>query len=239
MSVAESDLASPIVPLLEHALAVRVRGALDRERAAEWARGVHAARAEWTSNFGGLQFTLGRAWYTHLETNVAKDYFANARASDAIVERACPGMQDAMRALASRAVGAPVIARPGWAGPGVHVFPAGGHAATHGGDIHFDTEGLTPAHVRDKAPTFTIVVMLEPPRAGGGLKVWDVHFSGADDATPSELQRANAIAEYEAGDLVCIEAFRLHQIQPFEGDVDRVSATLHAAFVNGRWETWF
>jgi hypothetical protein len=121
----------------------------------------------------------------------------------------------------------------------VHVFPAGGEVARQGGEIHFDTEGLTPAHVRDRAPTFTIVVMLEPPRAGGGLKVWDVLFSGSDDPGEGETDRPSAVADYGPGDLVLIDSFRLHQIQPFDGEIDRVSATCHAAFVGGRWETWF
>ncbi len=32
----------------------------------------------------------------------------------------------------------------------------------------------------------------------------------------------------------------LHQIQPFEGDRDRVSITIHAAEIDdGLWDTWF
>jgi hypothetical protein len=239
--------------LLATSLAVRMAGAIDAERAARWAAGVRAARAEWVSDFGGSQFSLGRAWYTHLEQDRAADYFANAAASDAAVERACPGLQAAMRELAARAVGAPVVPRAGWCGPGVHVFPAGGEVATRGGEIHFDTEGLTPAQLAERAPALTLVVMLEPPSSGGGLKVWDeLHeggvgareFEKADGADDDEdddesAERPPLTCAYEAGTLVLIDSYRLHQIQAFGGATDRISATVHAAFVAGAWETWF
>jgi hypothetical protein len=237
--IADADGRTAIVPLLAGALGVRIRRALAPERAAAWAKGVHAARDAWHRDFGGSQFSLGRAWYTHLEQDKTDEYFRDAAASDQLVERACPGLQAEMRTLASSAVGATVAPREGWCGPGVHVFPAGDEVAERGGAIHFDTEGLTPAHVRDRAPAFTIVVMLEPPTTGGGLRVWDVLYSGSDFPREGEVERASAIAEYGAGDLVLIDSYRLHQIQPFTGTLDRVSATCHAAFVAGRWETWF
>jgi hypothetical protein len=225
--------------LLEGSLAVRARGALDAERARRWAAGVRAARDAWVTDFGGAQFSLGRAWYTHLEQGRSADYFADVAASDATVERACPELQATMRALASRVVGAPVVGRPGWCGPGVHVFPAGAHVATKGGDIHFDTEGLTPAHVEDRAPALTLVLMLEPPARGGGLRVWDVTYAGSDAYEDEDLERTHVTCDYAAGDLVVIDSYRLHQIQPFDGAIDRISATCHAAFVAGQWETWF
>ena len=136
-------------------------------------------------------------------------------------------------------MGAPVNARSGWCGPGVHVFPAGALVSTRGGDIHFDTEGLTPAHVSDRAPALTLVLMLEPPEGGGELCVWDVRHSGADAYEDEDLTRAKVTCAYGPGDLVVIDSYRLHQIQPFRGAVDRISATCHAAFVAGEWETWF
>ncbi len=224
---------------LDDELAVHVRGAIDGARAAAWAEGVRNARAEWVTDFGGAQFSLGRAWYTHLEQDRAADYFANVSASDASVERACPGLQDAMRALVARVVGAPIAQRAGWCGPGVHIFPAGAHVSQNGGDVHFDNEGLTPAHVSDRAPALTLVLMLEPPKSGGGLRVWDVRYAGSDFYEDGDLERPHITCEYGVGDLVVIDSYRLHQIQPFQGAVDRISATCHAAFAGGQWETWF
>ena len=229
----------PLLEELEGSLAVRVRGATERDLVATWAGSVRAARTAWVTDFGGAQFSVGRAWYTHLEQGRAGEYFAAATESDATVERICPGLQVAMRALASRVVGAPVVARPGWCGPGVHVFPAGAQLSTRGGDIHFDTEGLTPAHVSERAPALTLVLMLAPPEAGGELRVWDASYRGSDAYEDADLARASVTCAYGPGDLVVIDSYRLHQIQPFRGAIDRVSATCHAAFVAGEWETWF
>jgi hypothetical protein len=225
--------------LLAGSLAVRVRGAVDAALAARWAAGVRSAREAWVNDFDGAQFSLGRAWYTHLEQDRAADYFADVASSDATVERACPSLQDTMRALAARVVGAPVVRRSGWCGPGVHVFPAGGLVATRGGDVHFDTEGLTPAHASDRAPALTLVLMLQPPSQGGGLRVWDVTYAGSDAYDDEALERGSVTCHYEPGDLMVIDSYGLHQIQPFAGHVDRISATCHAAFVAGQWETWF
>jgi hypothetical protein len=229
----------PLAPLLAGSLAVRVRAAISAERSEAWAAGVQAAREAWVSDFDGEQFSLGRAWYTHLEQGRAADYFANVSASDATVERACPGLQGAMRELASSVVGSPVVARQGWCGPGVHVFPAGAHVAKQGGEVHFDTEGLTPAHVTERAPALTIVLMLRPPKKGGGLRVWDVTYAGTDAYEDADLERTHVTCTYAAGDLLLIDSYRLHQIRPFSGPVDRISATCHLALVGGVWETWF
>jgi hypothetical protein len=193
-------------------------------------RGVYEGKGSWVHDFKGAQHSLGRAWYTHLEQERAGEYFANAKESDALVERFCPGLQTAMRELAARAVEAPVVQRDGWCGAGVHVFPANGACSKKGGDIHFDDEGLTNAHKADRAPAFTLVLMLQPAETGGGLKVWDVLFRGSN---------AFAIAAYATGDVVVMDSYRLHQIQPFDGGTDRISATIHVAYVAGQWESWF
>ena len=144
-----------------------------------------------------------------------------------------------MLALVTRVVGAPVVRRAGWCGPGVHVFPAGGEVAETAGVIHFDTEGLTPAHASDHAPALTLVLMLQPPPTGGGLRLWDVLYEGSDGYDDDDLARTNVTCDYGVGDLVVIDSYRLHQIQSFGGDIDRISATCHAAFVAGQWEAWF
>ena len=104
---------------------------------------------------------------------------------------------------------------------------------------HFDTEGLTPAHVTERLPALTVVLMLSPPESGGALRVWDVAFAGTDGHADEDLQQPSALCTYAAGDLVVIDSYRLHQIQPFGGQLDRISATCHAAQVAGTWETWF
>ena len=225
--------------LLGH-VAVAVPRHVDEAACARWTAGVYAAKALWTADFGGEQFSLGRAFYTHLEQGRSKAYFDDAAASDARVEAHAPGLQAAMRALMTELLEADVAPRRGWCGPGVHVFPAGGHVAKAGGVIHFDLEGLTAHHVSRRARAVTAVVMLQPPATGGGLRVWDVAYAGRDGATDEEIASPSVLAAYGVGDVVLIDSYQLHQIQPFGGARDRISATIHAAEVDrGRWETWF
>jgi hypothetical protein len=225
-------LAFPTLMLLHQ------REVLSPQECARLVAAIYSARADWTPNFEAVQFTLGRAYYTHLEEGLAENYFSAARASDALVERHLPGLQARMLAILSALVGAQVARRDGWCGPGVHIFPAGGWLAQHGGDIHFDTEGLQPAELSAHAPALSCVVMLQPPHAGGGLRVWDARYPRDAEVEPTP-EVPSVTAEYRPGDLVAIDSYRLHQIQPFQGARDRISATAHVVWTGRRWEAWF
>jgi hypothetical protein len=214
------------------------RAALSPEECERWTRAVYAARADWTPCFEGVQFTLGRAWYTHLEEGRADEYFREAPVSDARVERALPGLKARFGALMSELVAAPVYRRAGWCGPGVHVFPAGAWLSRHGGDVHFDTEGLLPDELEGRAPAVSVVLMLQAPARGGGLRVWNARYTGDDEVDEPE-RGASLLVDYAAGDLVAIDSYRLHQIQPFEGTRDRISVTAHLVRRHGRWSAWF
>jgi hypothetical protein len=226
---------------LASACAVVVEGAFSEEECARWALGVYSARDVWTHDFGGEQFSLGRAFYTHFEEGKSALYFADHEASDARVEAHAPGLQDAMRDRLSRALGgARVVPRRGWCGPGVHVFPPGGPVATRGGITHFDTEGLPARHVEDRRPAITLVAVLQTSETNGGLRVWDLRYDGHDHPTDEELAAPSAVVDYRTGDVVVIDSYRLHQIQPFAGVRERISATVHGARLDdGLWECWF
>jgi len=192
---------------------LRRPGVLNPPEIQVWLDGVYSARADWTPCFDGVQFTLGRAYYTHLEEGQEDDYFARARASDAIVERAVPGLQSRMRAILGEMVGAPIARRRGWCGPGLHIFPAGNWLAVNGGDVHFDTEGLLEGELAARLPALSAIVMLQPPESGGGLRVWDTLFderAPAPEDLLAERDIASATVEYAAGDLVVIDSYRLH-----------------------------
>jgi hypothetical protein len=222
-------------------LGIVARRAVPAAACERWTAGVLTARDDWTADFDGDQFCLGRAFYTHLETDRAGEYFGAARASDALVEKHAPGLQRAMRELIADAVGGRVVARTGWCSAGVHVFPARGHVARSGGVVHFDTEGLAEDHLARREPAISLVLMLRPPLRGGGLRLWPLTYDGQDDPDPARLRAGGDVTlDSLAGDAVVFDSYRLHQIEPFEGDEDRVSATLHAAEVDvGLWETWF
>ena len=218
----------------------QLRGALTVAECARWTRAAYAARGSWTPNFDGVQFTLGRAYYTHLEEDRAAEYFAGAAESDALVERTLPGLQGRLRDLLSGWLGAPVERRPGWCGPGLHIFPAGGWLSENGGDLHFDTEGLRARDLASRAPAMSAIAMLQPAARGGGLRVWSTLYEG-DDEVAEDLVRTtpHQTIDYELGDLVMIDSYRLHQIQPFTGALDRLSATAHLVLSEGRWQSWF
>lgn len=235
------DTAAGAFAALASACAVVVERHFSEERCAEWVRGVYAARDRWTRDFGGEQFCLGRAFYTHFEEGRSSEYFADTAASDALVEEHAPGLQGAMRDLVATVIGgARVVPRRGWCGPGVHVFPPGGPVASRGGVLHFDTEGLAAHHVRQRRPAISVIAMLQAPESDGGLRVWDVRYDGRDHPSEEELARPSAVVTYRTGDVVLIDSYRLHQIQPFAGSRERISATVHAAQVDvGLWECWF
>lgn len=232
---------SDLLGLLDTHLGVRVAGFLAPDACAHLTRRVYDARPFWISDFDGVQFSLGRAWYTHLEQDREDEYFAQARTSDAQVERFLPGFQAQLRDALSMLVRAPTASRPGWCGPGVHIFPAGQWLSHHGGDIHFDTEGLSDTQCQHRSRAVTAVLMLQPPESGGALRLFDATYEGSDDV-PKGLPRIPSVdASYAAGDLVILDSYRLHQIQPFVGSRDRISATAHAALdASGSvWEVWF
>ena len=203
-------------------------------------RSVMAARDRWTPDFGGEQFSLGRAFYTHLETGRAAEYFARCAASDALVEAVLPGAQSAVRSLFAELVGARSRARRGFGGPGVHVFPAGSKVARRGGVPHWDVEGLAPEHLRLPRDAVTLVVMLQAPTKGGALRLWDARWDGRDEPSGAALRSPTTEVLSAAGDAVLLSSYRLHQIRPFSGALDRVSITAHGVEVDaGVWELWF
>jgi hypothetical protein len=226
---------------LREDLAVVARAAVPRATCARWASRVLAARSAWTEDFGGDQYSLGRAFYAHLETDKTREYFDDAASSDARVEAAAPGLQSALRSLMEQAVSGRVVPRPGWCGAGVHVFPRGRSVAEEGGAIHFDTEGLSEPHMKLRKRACSLVLMLKPPASGGGLTLWRLLYEGDDDVDEAKRHAADReLVRLEAGDAVLFDSYRLHQIESFRGKRHRISASLHAAELHdGLWECWF
>ncbi len=196
---------------------MHIPGVLGPDECARWVRAVYAARAEWTPAFEGVQFTLGRAYYTHLEEGREGEYFSRSVASDALVERTVPGLQARVRKILARVVGPPVEPRPGWCGPGVHVFPAGGWLSSYGGDVHFDTEGLEGEDLEARRPALSAIIMLQAPFRGGGLRLWDVEYDGQDEVTAPEHIPSDVV-DYATGDLVVIDSYRLHRDPTVRGN---------------------
>jgi hypothetical protein len=224
-----------LLATLDSSLAVVVRGLFAADECEEFVRAVYEARDEWTVDFCGEQFALGRAFYTHVESGRSAEYFADAGRSNGRVERVVPGLQARMRELYGRMVGGVAAQRRGYCGAAVHVFPAGEKVAREGGVVHFDVEGLTSHQIARRVRAITVVVMLQPPSNGGGLRVWSL-MHPEDDPGDEEP----TLVRYGVGDAVLMDSYRLHQIEEFDGETDRVSVTLHGFHLDrGRWETWF
>jgi hypothetical protein len=225
---------------LDDGLAAVLRGAWAASECGDLASRVGAARSAWTEDFGGEQFSLGRAFYTHLETGRAAEYFASVAEADARVESLLPGVQARVRALYAAMVGGRARQRVGFCGPGVHVFPAHGKVAREGGVAHWDVEGMAPEHLARRRRAVSLVLMLQPPTRGGALTLWDATWDGADTPSAAALAAASAPLRYAAGDVAVFSSYRLHRIRPFAGDLDRVSLTVHGVEVDrGVWELWF
>ena len=234
---APGTAALPVERLRDH-LAVQFEGVLGRRECAAFARGVYAGRAAWVPNFDGVQFTLGRAYYVHLETDREDEYFENVAAADASVERFVPGLVGRLLGMLRLCVGSEVARRPDFCGPGVHIFPAGEYVSHHGGDVHWDVEGLADAWTAEHLDTLTSVLMLQPAAQGGGLRVWDRVYEDEDsDEAPGSAECEEIV--YGAGDLVILDSYRLHQICPSSGPLDRISATAHTVRTETGWQAWF
>ncbi len=239
-SIHRLDLASSALAYVNSSLGAYLSGVASKAEVERWREGVLRGKSEWTDDFGGEQHSLGRAFYTHFEEDKSRDYFRSAAASDLIVERWAPGLQGRMLELMKDITSGTVRKRYGWCGAGVHIFPAGEKVAREGGIKHFDTEGLSAFALERGSSALSLVVMLDAPESGGGLRIWDVTYQGRDTATEEEEARPSETIMYGPGDAVVFSSYRLHQIQPFGGQRARMSATLHAVEVSpGCWETWF
>jgi hypothetical protein len=234
-----SDTSVPVQPLLTDHLAVRYSTVLAPDLCRGLTEQVLRARSAWVPAFDRAQFTLGRAYYTHLEEGLEEEYFAHAAESDRTVETALPGFQDLMQALLEKLVVEPVHRRAGWCGPGVHVFPAGQWLSEHGGDVHFDVEGLPAEDLSARTLALSVVLMLQAPSEGGELAVWDALYGGSMFPSEEQRTRPRDLIRYAPGDLVVFDSYRLHQIQPFFGGLDRISATAHLVRAKDSWLMWF
>jgi len=229
----------PLLALSREHLAARYPAFLSPKQSASFTAGVLRARQSWTPNFEGAQFTLGRAWYTHLEVDREEEYFARVKESDALVRKSVPGLQELLLDTAAELLGGRVVRREGWCGPGVHIFTHGGEVARKGGELHFDTEGLDEAQLARRASARSFVLMLQAPETGGGLRLWDRVYAGEDFPENPGPRVTSALLRYQVGELVVFDSYRLHQIQPFGGERDRISATMHVVEEGGQWEAWF
>lgn len=239
----EEFLSKQFVPTLWHQMqkyaALHIQSVLPINACEDIVRKVYEHTEHWNSDFDGLQFSFGQAYYPHLEAGTTDTYFEKVEVSDRMFNQALPGLQEFAMKLLSSIVGGYVQQREGWSGPGIHIFPIDGYAAKNAGEVHFDLDGISDKDRMALSPAVTLIVMLQPPSTGGGLKVWNTKYAGFDALELNIETIENSILEYKIGDVVAINSYTLHQIQPFTSTVDRISLTVHSIFNGECWDCWF
>lgn len=204
---------------------------------------IYDQRQLWTPAYGGEQFSFGQVWYSYQETGRESEYFQLAEESNLLLENHLPGLYgkilDFIRSVQQNE---PVTIRDKWAGPGLVIFPAHGHCAEAGGDAHFDWAGLTQDQLNDHyAEAYSFIAMIQKPEKGGGLRVWGLRYKPGDEVDPDtpSPDEESILLDYQVGDMVVIDSFKMHAIQSFEGNTDRISLTFHIAKEHGIWHVWF
>jgi hypothetical protein len=206
---------------------------------------VQAARTDWVESFGGDQFALGGAWYTHVEDGRARHYFRDAARFDKLVARALPALQEQVVTVLAALLGARTRRRAGWCGPAVVVFPPDGPVARAGGSIHVDCEGLEEQDLAQLPPAWSFVCILQlnpcgdARPVGGGLRVWSSRYAGKCAPEPGTTNVDSELVTLAAGDAVVFDSYRLHQIQPFSSNAPRMALTAHAKLLaDGSYSVW-
>lgn len=232
--------------LLQQSAAVIFRQFFSAEESHSITDTIYHLKEFWHPNYGGEQYSLGRVWYTHVDEGIKDEYVRGAEESNRIIESHFPGLYERIRTFcAIIQQGEPVALRKGWAGPGFVIFPANGRCAEIGGDIHYDWEGLTDGQLDDpKAEAYSFISMLQKPHTGGGLRIWNMFYDRVrkrEELVPKASPPAaeSLVIDYEIGGLLVIDSFRLHQIQPFGGEIDRICLTFHTARYQDGWYVWF
>lgn len=239
----EEYLSKQFVPTLWHQMqdyaALHIHSVLPKEICGDIVAKVYKHKEQWNSDFEGLQFSFGQAYYPHLEAGTTEEYFEKVPTSDELFNQVLPGLQEMAMKFLSSIVGGYVQQREGWSGPGIHIFPANGYAANNAGEVHFDLDGLTDEDRIALSPAVTMILMLQTPTSGGGLKVWNTKYAGRNADELSLDTIPSTIVEYGVGDLVFINSYTLHQIQPFQSESDRISLTIHSIYNGECWDCWF
>ena len=231
--------------LCGYALAVCFRNFLTIEEASAIVERVYANRESWSPGFDGEQFAIGEVWYHFRETGQPIDtYLQIAEASRTLVETVAPGLHNRIVSHLRRVVTPDdVRLRPGWAGPGIMVFPVGERVADVGGTAHVDWDGLSADEAADpNLRAYSFVCMLQKPASGGGLSVWPRMEVGGDGRDLDDVDVSGCeplTIDYQVGDLWMFRSMCAHAIDSFQGPIDRICLTFHAARREHRWDVWF
>lgn len=211
---------------------------------------VQANRAAWTQRHPALPFfTLGAASYLDSGPRPTDAYRERAAACNPLLERDFGWVYDRLLRAVGRHLQAPAAFAPRAARPGFHIFLAHDAFRRPLGSIHFDLQFAGVDWPDDERVDFsrpvscTLAVRL--PRAGAGLRTWNVTRAEHDAMRPEDRgrigrERAPTYVPYRAGELICHSGLLLHQMAPASGDIrpDDMRVTLQGHALPGRTGYW-
>jgi hypothetical protein len=210
---------------------------------------VFALRPEWTGRDPRLPFhTLGTASYLDAPAGGFKSYSKAARRTNAILGEHFAPLLDRLCATLEPVLGGSVVHDPRFALPGFHVFLADPAFTRPVADVHYDLQfehlDWSPHGSIDPERQLSMTLAIRLPRAGAGLRVWDIDRRHLDTLSPDErrehMQRnRNArVHDYRTGELALHSGYLLHQIEPARGyqeDDERITLQAHAMPAGDGW----
>lgn len=250
------------VSLRDGSAVLRRAQVLDAAACREIAAAVHALRGLWVARDEAAFHTLGAALYLDAprpETLArfgvpapAPDQYARQMACSNPVLREYFGPLYVALATALRdLLNADVRYAEGCALPGFHRFGAAAIYARGTAHVpHFDRQyecfAWPPDAEIDFAQTISVTLPIRLPRAGGGLKVWNLALDevlalGQEAARARAATMRAAVHPYRIGELVCHPGHLLHQIQPWHAEAgdERLTLQAHAVFYAGAWQLYW
>lgn len=207
---------------------------------------IYELREQWLPGASGVDFTVGRTWYTAIANDEMDEYFDEAGSSRQLIQTSFPGLEELILDYCSALVNdEPVSIREGWAGPGFYILPPDTRTAKYGGVPHIDCDGLQKELRNDlHVESYSFICPIQLPESGGNLRVWntDYYQEHNKQAYLDDLKRpegSSTVIQYEVGALYAINSLQMHQIESCQGAIDRMTLTFHLAKLDNRWQLWF
>ncbi len=235
---------------------------LDAAACAQIASTVRALRAHWIARDSAAFYTLGAALYLDAPTAETlrqfgraapppEAYATNAARFNGLLTEHFPVLYATLAAVLQQLLQAPVRYADERALPGFHIFEHAPIYAEQRGHVpHFDRQYeciAWPADTRiDFKAAISITLPICLPRAGAGLRVWDLSLQQIQAESPARARELAASApshlyRYTPGELVCHRGHLLHQIMPWPsqpGDA-RITWQAHGLYYHDAWQLYW
>lgn len=232
--------------ILKEVPAAKISGFLTPEECEEIALRLKALESSWSKDYGGEQYSFPNNYYARANDGGASSYFDGSSFGNEIMAAQFGGVLEKLLAVIRLLLpGFEVKSRTGWQGPGFVIFPANELLSRESGPVHIDLEGLVAPQVDFiRALCFSVIIMIQTPESGGGVRVWNrpLTASVTEEAlllAAKECPDESAVINYGVGDLVIINSLSPHQILKFDGNRARISLNAFAIAEQNQCLIWF